>query len=429
MSDRERVDLPRSPRPETTWLIEIEDLDAEGWGVGYMPAAVGPQDEPKTFEFVVRKALPGDVVEVEVERRSGERIEARLLEWRETSDDRVEPRCRHFGRRELPREGCGGCTLQSLAYEHQLESKRDDVRRAMDESGVAPDRVEPTVGLDSPWYYRNKMEFSFGDTADREFALGLHPRGYRYEIVNLDECYLESPFVSAFLPRVRDWAIEHGLQPYLNSTDEGFLRTLTVREGKRTGDRLVELTTTHDERAAFDGGTASAGEIAEAFDDFVERISDELGGDVTSVYWTQKRTVEGKPTRHVEHHLSGAEAIREQLHLPGGQELMFEVAPRAFFQPNTEGAEALYGEVLERAGLESGDAGSVLDLYCGTGTIALAMAPYADRVAGIEERTDAVDNARANAERNGLDNARFTAGRVGEVLADPPDGFDVGSPD
>jgi len=414
----ERVELPRSPRSGTTWELEVEELAPDARGVARLPALVGPQREPKNFRFRIRKAVPGDTVEATVERRRGERIDARMDRLVEASPDRVEPRCRHFGRRELADEGCGGCSLQSLPYAHQLAAKERAVKSFLIERGVETAAVEPIVGQDEPWRYRNKMEFSFGDTAEREFALGLHPRGYRHEIVNLGECFLQSEFTSEFVPAVRAWARDLGLEPYLNSRDEGFLRTMTVREGKRTGERLVDLMTTHDEETEMEGDRVPAREVAEAFAGFVEAFAADRSAEVTSVYWTQKRAIQGQPTEWIGHRMAGKEVLEEQLHLPGGETLTFEIGPRAFFQPNTRQAERLYREVLERAGLigAGGEPRSALDLYCGTGTIALALAPYADRVAGVEMQADAVENARRNAEDNGIEHATFFTGDVADVL-------------
>ncbi len=416
--DGERLELPRSPRPETTWRLDIEEVSMKGLGVASIPALVGPQREPKNFEFHVRKAVPGDVVDVEVERRRGDRIEARLEALVEPSSMRIEPRCKHFGRRELDGEGCGGCTFQSLSYRHQLAIKERSIKSAMREHDLDPGRVRPVRGCDEPWHYRNKMEFSFGDTADRDFALGMYPTGYKYEILNLDECHLQSEFTSDLIPRIREWAIEHGLEPYINPKDEGFLRLLNVREGKRTDQRLVRLTTTHEPKASFDGREVDAETIAEAFADVVRDFASTRDEDVTSIYWTQKKAIQGQPTEFIDHHLHGKPVLEEELHLPDDEVLRFEIHPRAFFQTNSLQAEVLYEEVLDQAGWlgENRTASCILDLYCGTGTIGLCMAPYAEHVVGVEMQPDAVENARKNARFNEIDNATFLQGDVRDVL-------------
>jgi 23S rRNA (uracil1939-C5)-methyltransferase len=413
----ERIELPRSPRPGSTWEVTIDELSVDGRGVAHFPAYVGPQREEKDFRFLVRKAVPGDELEVLVERRRGDRIDARIEEVQAESPMRIEPRCRHFGRREVSGEGCGGCTMQSLSYRHQLAAKEKTVKTLVGRAGLDPGRVLPVEGQEEPWYYRNNMEFSFGDTDEREFALGMYPTGYHFEILNLEECYLQSEFVSELLPAARQWARERGLAPYLDSSNEGFLRSITVREGKRTGERLVDLLTTHHETAHREGEEVPARQIAEAFADWVVDWADRRGEPVTSVYWTQKKAIRGETTEWFDHHLYGKPVLEEELHLPGQEVLGFEIDPRAFFQTNTLQAEELYAEVLDRSGLLEEEAeGTVLDLYCGTGTIALCMAPYAERVVGVEMQPDAVANARKNAETNEITNARFFEGDVGEVL-------------
>jgi 23S rRNA (uracil1939-C5)-methyltransferase len=402
--------------------LVIEGLSSQGLGTASKLCVVGPQKEPKDYTFEVRKAVPGDRVRVEVETRRRRTITAHIDEILQPSSMRIDSRCKHFGQREISGEGCGGCTLQLLSYRHQLASKERMIAKLMQAHDLDPGHVLPIIGMDEPWYYRNKMEFSFGDTDQREFALGLYPKGYRYEVLNLDECLLESEFVSDLLPKIRQWAIDLGLEPFQNRGRDGFVRTVTIREGKRTGERMVELTTTHEETAMCGGELVAADEIAQMFCDFVVKTTAQMGGEVTSIYWTQQRAVRGEPTRFIEHHLHGNPVLVEQMHLPGDQVLSFEVHPRAFFQPNTLQAEVLYAQVLEKTGLQSDLTNKeqakarVLDLYCGTGTIGLCMAPFAEHVTGIEREPNAVENARQNAQNNGIDNVSFFAGDVGTVL-------------
>jgi len=404
----------------------------DGRGVATMRALVGPQREAKHFRFLVRKAVPGDRVRAVVDGRRGEQVDASVAEYLESSPMRIEPRCRHFGRRQVDGEGCGGCTYQSLSYRHQLTIKERIVRRLFDRKGLDPGIVLPVAGQDEPWCYRNTMEFSFGDTADRAFALGLHPSGYKHEIVNLDECHLQSPYVSALLPAVRAWAQRRGVSPYLNSQDTGFLRTLTIREGKRTGERLVELMTTHAERVELqDGGhSVPARDVARWFADWLSDWSDDRDAEVTSIVWTRKHAERGEPTRWESEPIVGEGVFHEALELPGGVRRQFEIGPRAFFQTNTEQAERLYAEILARTdpeqdgtGVPSNPVGSAVDLYCGTGTISVVLAPFFERVVGVELREEAVVNARRNASFNEVENVEFVQADVAKI----PDRIDADS--
>lgn len=408
------LDLPRGPRRGDHFDVAIEQLSLKGLGTGTIRALVGPQNDDRTYTVRVRKAVPGDVLVAEVEKYRKGIIHARIVSFKTRSPMRIEPRCQHFGQRGEPDKGCGGCTLQSLDQRHQLAVKERIVKRLFADNGLDPGLVEPVRGMDDPWFYRNKMEFSFGTNTEKEFALGMHPSGYRYDVIRQEECFLMSQFVADFVRDIRAWAEEAGIPP--EDRDAGWLKTLTVREGKNTGERLVELTTNHAEDVEMPDGPVAADDVARRFCAAAVRIAEEMGEPLSSFYWTQHRAVRGERTRFIEHHLFGAELLHEELRLPGDHRLRFAIHPRAFFQPNTRGAELIYADVIEQSGVMDGRAERVLDLYCGTGTIGLAMAPWASEVVGVELQPDAVDNARKNAADNGIENVEFVCGDVGEIL-------------
>ncbi|MEO1266933.1 MAG: methyltransferase domain-containing protein, partial [Myxococcota bacterium] len=191
------------------------------------------------------------------------------------------------------------------------------------------------------------------------------------------------------------------------------LPSRTVRVLKKP---VFELTTTAAETALCRGDQAQATAIAAAFSEAVAEASAALGVVVTTLYWTQHRAVRGERTRMISHLLDGAPTLREELHLPDGHTLTFAIHPRAFFQPNTLQAEVIYGMVVDAADLRGQPATRVLDLYCGTGTIGLALSPYATEVVGIELQPNAVENARQNAVHNAVENIVFHCGDVGKVL-------------
>ncbi len=410
MEKPQRVELPRGVKRGDEIEVEITGVTDRGLGRGTVEAVVGPQREEKNYEFFVRKALPGDRVRVHVEKTRRKRCTGRWVEMIQESPLRRPARCPHFGRREVSGRGCGGCTFQSVSYRHQLAIKERMVKDHFKDHGLDTGYVLPVLGMEEPWYYRNKMEFSFGDDGDREFALGMHPTGYRHEVLNLEQCFLMSEFVGEFLPRIRQWCRDQGLKHYRAGSktreESGFLRTLTIREGKRTGERLVNLMTTGEDR----------GDVVRGFSEAARGIAEDLGEPLTSVYWTQMTARKGSPTTWTDHLIFGEEVLNEELRLPGGRSLRFEIHPRAFFQPNTLGAELLYGQVLEKAGLGVGSDARILDLYCGTGTIGLCLAPFSRHVVGVELQKDAVLNARKNAAFNGIDNVEFFAGDVGALL-------------
>jgi 23S rRNA (uracil1939-C5)-methyltransferase len=412
--------LSRSPRPGDLLDVEITDLHAHGTGFALLDALVGPQKQPLTYQVFIRKTIPGDHVRIYVEQQKRREIIGHVVEFISPSPMRIQPRCAHYGFREQPGKGCGGCTLQSLDARHQLLLKERLVKNLMSTQRIDPGLVLPAIGMDDPWYYRNKMELSFGDNAARELSLGLHPSGYKHDVLSLSECFLSSPFVSSFVPKMQEWAAAHGLEQYRSRSSEGFLRLLTIREGKRTGERLIELTTSHAELAMFDGQLTDAAEIARHFKDAALAIAADMGQPhaFSSVYWTQWFAERGSPSRQIPHHLHGNTHLHEELRLPGDHSLRFAIHPHAFFQPNTLQAEVLYATVLQYAGLlnEQPTAGTILDLYCGAGTISLCMAPYARRVIGVELNASAVESARYNAALNKLNHVEFFVGDVAKVL-------------
>ncbi len=348
------------------------------------------------FVVFVRRAVPGDVVRArvtKVKRGFAEAVAERLLE---PSADRVAAPCRHFG-------ACGGCRFQDYAYERQLEQKARQVRDALVRlGGLAEPPLEPIVPASAQYGYRNKLEYSFAQT-EHGPALGFHRAGRWDEVLPVEECLLTTPLGNAIRDAVRDWAREERLEPYDQATGAGYLRHLVVREGRNTGQALVLLVTAPGER--FDTGYLV---------DVLRRFP-----EVRSVHWAVNDSpaeVTSLPTRL----LWGEEAIEEEL-----LGLRFRIRPNAFLQTNTAMAEVLYETARDFAGLTGRE--TVYDLYCGTGTIGLVLAREALTVWGVEVSEEAVACAVENAELNGIGNAAFFAGNVGQSLAElrdragPPD--------
>lgn len=406
--------LPRKPRRGETLDVTPTTISRRGHGLAFYDVLIGPQAAPRTFRVEVRSALPGEHVRMRIERLRKNDIQGGVVEYLQPRSDRTEPRCSHFGRREEPNKGCGGCVFQSLPYPRQLELKRDHIARCLNDTGIDTSLLGEPIGQDPPWYYRNKMEFSFGPTSEDLLGCGLHPSGYHREVIALEHCYLLSPEGSAIAVAAQEHARAQGLETYHHKRNTGWLRTLMIREGKRTGERMIEVTTSEHDPVVTGEGEQAAEDVARAL---IEVLLDVEGAPVTSAWWTQMKVKKGERTTLTEHLIHGGAALHEELELPGGHRLRFAIHPRAFFQPNTLQAERLYAEALRATGLLDAAGGTVFDLYCGTGTIALCMAPYTERVIGVELVEDAVLNARANATHNALNNVEFHAGDVGEVLA------------
>lgn len=413
--------IDHAPRRDDRFEVTIEELSADGMGRAKLELELGPQRAHRRYELRVLRALPGEHVLVRIVGRRRRIVLADVEQILTPSALRIEARCRHFeqrdpGDREAP---CGGCALQSVSYADQLQLKRARIQRALEEAGLEPGIVAPVLGLEQPWHYRNKMELSFHHTREGSLVLGLHPPGRRGVVLGLQQCFLLSPFASAFVPEIAAWSAAQGLSPYQPRNNTGWLRTLTLREGKRTGERLLELTTSGDDVTDTIAGTTGATEVAAAFAAAAQAIAGRLGQDFNSIVWTQQYAVAGTPTRFVEHNLVGPGVLHEELQIPDHRSLRFEIHPRAFFQPNTLQAERLYAEVLRACGETRTTAGprNALDLYCGTGTIALCLASIFDRVVGVELQPRAVENACRNATLNGLHNCQFYAGDAAALLA------------
>jgi 23S rRNA (uracil1939-C5)-methyltransferase len=348
------------------------------------------------FVLFVRGGLPGDRVRARVTKTKRGFAEAVAEAVLDASPLRVEAPCPHFG-------VCGGCRFQDLAYEAQLAQKEQQVRDALVRIGrFAEPPLEPIVPAASQYGYRNKLEYSFTAT-EEGVDLGFHRAGRWDEVIGIEECLLTTDLGNRVRVAVRDWAREEGLEPYSQETGEGYLRHLVYREGRNTGQALVLLVTAPGERF-------ETGYLVDVLRRFPE---------VRSIQWAVNDTP-AERTNLPSAVLWGEDAVEEEL-----LGLRFRIRPGAFLQTNTEMAEQLYELAREYAGLTGAE--SVFDLYCGTGTIGLALAGVAGEVWGVEISEESVACAIENAELNGIGNARFFAGNVGQALRELVE--EAGTPD
>jgi 23S rRNA (uracil1939-C5)-methyltransferase len=339
------------------------------------------------FVVFVRRGLPGDRVRARVTKVKRNHAEAFAVEVLEAGAPRVDAPCKHYPE-------CGGCRFQDLAYEAQAEWKERQVADALRRiGGLAEPPLEPILPAVERFHYRNKLEYSFTATPQGP-ALGFHRAGRWDEVLEVERCWLTTDLGNAIRDTVRDWAREERLEPYDQEAQTGYLRHLVVREGRNTGQALVQLVTAPGERFERERLV----EVLRAFP------------EVRSIHWAVNDSpaeVTNLPTKL----LWGDEAIEEQL-----CGLRFRVRPGAFLQTNTAMAERLYQLAGEYAGLTGAE--TVYDLYCGIGTIGLAMAGKALTVWGVEVSEESVACALENADLNGITNAAFFAGNVGQVLED-----------
>jgi 23S rRNA (uracil1939-C5)-methyltransferase len=337
------------------------------------------------FVVFVRRGLPGDKVRARVTKVQRRHAEALATDVLEPSALRVEAPCKHYPE-------CGGCRFQDLAYEAQAKAKEAQVADALRRiGGIAEPPLEPILPAENIFHYRNKLEYSFTQTDDGP-ALGFHKAGRWDEILDIERCWLTTDLGNAIRNAVRDWARADRLVAYDQAEHTGYLRHLVVREGRNTGQVLVQLVTGPGEKFDIGGFVDTLREFPE----------------VRSIHWAVNEgqaEVTNLPTRL----LWGEDAIEENL-----CGLRFRVRPNAFLQTNTGMAERLYGVAREFAALEGDE--TVYDLYCGIGTIGLVLAADALTVWGVDVSEESIACAVENAELNGIANAAFFAGNVGQVL-------------
>ncbi|MCX8037352.1 MAG: 23S rRNA (uracil(1939)-C(5))-methyltransferase RlmD [Candidatus Sumerlaeia bacterium] len=385
-------------KPEPVELT-IERLAYGGKGVARLNGLV----------VFVEATAPGDRVRARIVKRKQGYAEAVATEIIQPSPHRVEPSCVHFG-------DCGGCSALHLAYDEQLRQKADQVRETLARIGRQGDLpIEPIQPSPVLWRYRNKMDFTFGTDADGRLVLGLHRRGQFAGIVNIEQCRLQPESFDRALAIVREFARQSMLPAYSQRRHEGFWRHLILRHSAAENRMLAVLIT-------------ASGELPG-----VERLAEELeAADIglAGFVWAVNDSVADVAAVKEKRFEWGADSLHERL-----GDLTYRISAMSFFQVNPAATRALYDCVVEF--IEPNPAVTVLDAYCGTGSIGIYCARHFGRVIGIESQREAVWDARQNAALNDLGNCTFlcgpvnrmvalakshAAGRFGRVIVDPPRG-------
>ncbi|KPL03735.1 MAG: hypothetical protein AMJ73_05480 [candidate division Zixibacteria bacterium SM1_73] len=378
--------------------LEISDLAYGGKSVAKLAGLVVLIKGAVGVEPVTASGLPGDIVKVEITRRKSNFAEGKILEIVKESDLRTKPLCSHFGL-------CGGCSWQDLKYEEQLKFKTKQVRESLKHIGGFSDLpIQDALGSDEIFYYRNKMEYAFAPGMNRmvhtsdpeqQLILGLHPRERFDKVFDLKECFLQSERANQIVDFVRGFAKEKKLIPYDYKERSGFLRFLAIREGKNTDMTMVNLVTNKGEFPFKDEFSSRVVSNFPYVKSVVRNINSKLANIAVGEY---------------EEFLGGQRTITEKL-----GKFNFEISANSFFQTNTHQAEKLYQTVLDTADLQGDE--SVLDLYCGNGTISIFLSQKTRKVTGVESVEESVENAKRNAELNGVTNCEFICGEVKKVLA------------
>ncbi len=367
---------------------------------GSKGVAVGRTAEGKTV--LVSGAVPGDTVHARVKKSKSKYFEAEVTEIIEPSPFRVEPRCIHFG-------VCGGCKWQHLAYEKQLEFKQDEVYNHMKRiAGIEDFETMPILGSPDPYFYRNKMEFSFSNarwltqyeiSSEENFgnrdALGFHIPGMWSKILDLKECWLQEDPSNAIRLAIKSFAVANGLEFFDVKEQKGFLRTVMLRQNSRQ-EWMVLFQLYREEK-----------ENQQLLFDF---LLNEFPAIKTLMFAINSKPNDLLYDQEVQIYYGDGYLMEEM------EGLQFKIGPKSFFQTNYKQALNLYQKTLEFADLQGHEV--VYDLYTGTGTIAQYVARKAKQVIGIESVQEAITAAKEHAELNGLTNCTFYCGDMKEVFND-----------
>lgn len=346
----------------------------------------------------VEKAIPGDVVDVELMRKKKSFGEGRIQTLKKASEYRVEPFCEHFGL-------CGGCKWQHMTYDAQLLFKQQSVENALTRIGkVDTSSMEPILASGQTEYYRNKLEYTFSNkkwltTLDDNVedmnmdALGFHVPGRFDKILNVSHCYLQEDPSNVLRNSVREFAVANALSFYDLRDHSGVLRNLIIRISS-TGELMVIVVFAYPEEGQV--------ELLMSF------IKDKFPSITSLLYIINQKKNDTIFDQEIEIY-NGRDFIYEEM-----EGLKFKVGPKSFYQTNSAQAYELYKITRDFAGL-SGDE-LVYDLYTGAGTIANFVAKYAKEVIGVEYVPSAIEDAKINSEINGVKNTKFYAGDMKDVL-------------
>lgn len=363
-----------------TAVIDITDIGVNGEGIGRSDG----------YTLFVKDAVIGDRAEVKVIKAKKNYGYARLMNIISPSPYRVEPRC-PFARR------CGGCQIQEMSYERQLEFKEDKVTGSLERIGGF-DRefivkiMDPVVGMKNPFEYRNKAQFPFGTDREGNPVTGFYA-GRTHDIIENTDCPLGVKQNQEILEKILAYMKENHVSSYDEKNGKGLIRHALIRYGFKTGEIMVCLVV-----------NGKSLPHAEKLQESLCRIK---GMTSISISPNTERTnvIMGKTYKV----LWGQPYITDFI-----GNIKYQISPLSFFQVNPVQTEKLYSLALEYADLKGTE--TVWDLYCGIGTISLFLAQKAKHVYGVEIIPQAIDDARSNAELNGIENAEFFVGKAEEIL-------------
>lgn len=384
--------------------VKIEDIGTEGEGIGKLEG----------FTLFVKDAVMGDVVEARLVKVKKNYAYARLEKVLTSSPLRVEPACPYH-------KQCGGCQIQAMSYEAQLQFKENKVKNNLVRIGgfdqlFIESVMEPVVGMEQPWHYRNKAQFPVGTDKDGRIITGFYA-GRTHSIIANTDCALGVEENEPILQKVLAYMQNEKVSAYDETTGQGLVRHILIRKGFTSGEIMVCLVINGKSLPKEDRLVSTLREIpgmTSIWLNYNTKNTNVIMGTEGRVLWGQNTITDVIHRRSIEEINSGKDCLRYDSKENAPQGITFAISPLSFYQVNPIQTEKLYSLALEYAGLTGEE--TVWDLYCGIGTISLFMAQCAKEVHGVEIVPQAIEDARKNAERNHIENATFYVGKAEEVL-------------
>ena len=384
--------------------VKIEDIGTEGEGIGKLEG----------FTLFVKDAVMGDVVEARLVKVKKNYAYARLEKVLTSSPLRVKPVCPYH-------KQCGGCQIQAMSYEAQLQFKENKVKNNLVRIGgfdqlFIESVMEPVVGMEQPWHYRNKAQFPVGTDKDGRIITGFYA-GRTHSIIANTDCALGVEENEPILQKVLAYMQNEKVSAYDETTGQGLVRHILIRKGFTSGEIMVCLVINGKSLPKEDRLVSTLREIpgmTSIWLNYNTKNTNVIMGTEGKVLWGQNTITDVIHRRSIEEINSGKDCLRYDSKENAPQGITFAISPLSFYQVNPIQTEKLYSLALEYAGLTGEE--TVWDLYCGIGTISLFMAQCAKEVHGVEIVPQAIEDARKNAERNHIENATFYVGKAEEVL-------------